>query len=316
MRIRASCDVISRTVLTGRVSAQHEGWTYTLVPNEGGLLAVAEIECAVPSPNLFYSTIVSTPERRVKATVIQRSDDHLLTKLRREFQLLESLLALQYGVSSIRWAAMRYELLFDSDAEREAATIYSWHSDRAVMDAIAEMDPDTFRELLNHKNRYGALAAPLSFYREGLDDYASLRFINSFFNFYFIFEGFYGGGKTRNYAVEEEMKKSADFTEAIAEALQDMKKICPETYEKLCADMKCPDQPAPDAIIEYFVSMRGKLHHFTNNPNRVEGTPFTHELFEPVAEAARQIALGVLFIEIANINERVGTTPLQTSSRS
>ncbi len=306
MRIRATCDVTSRTALTERICGQHDGWTYTLVPDQRGLLASAEIECSVPRPELFYSSVVNTPERTIKATVIHRSDDELLARLQREFQLLESLLALQYGVSSIRWAAMRYDLLFDSDAERAAANIHSWHSDRAVFGTIAEIDLETFQGLLEHKDRYTALAAPLSFYREGLNDYATLRFINAFFNFYFIFEGFYGRGKTKNYAVEEEMKKSADFAEAITEALQDMKKICPDIYERLCAEMKCSDPPAPDAIIKHFVSMRGKLHHFTNNPNRVEGTPFTHELFEPVAEAARQIALGVLFTEIANINERVG----------
>jgi hypothetical protein len=139
MRIQAACDVTSRTALTARISGEHEGWTYTLVPNESGPLASAEIECAVPHPELFYSTIANTPEREIKATVIRRADDDLLTKLQREFQLLESLLALQYGVSSIRWAAMRYDLIFDSDAERAAASIHSWHSDRAVIGIIADM---------------------------------------------------------------------------------------------------------------------------------------------------------------------------------
>jgi len=300
------CDVASRTALTERISGQHGGWTYTLVPDERGILASAEIECAVPRPVLFYSAFLNTPEREIKTTVIRRSDGELLAKLQREFQLLESLLALQYGVSSIRWAAMRYELLFDCDAERSAANIHSWHSDRAVMGTVAEMDVETFQGLLEHKHRNTALAVPLSFYREGLNDYATLRFINAFFNFYFIFEGLYGGGKTKNYAAEEEMKKSVDFAAAITEALQDMKRICPETYEQLRREIRCSDPPAPDAVIKHFVGMRGKLHHFTNNPNRVEGTPVTHELFEPVAEAARQIALGVLFIEIANINERAG----------
>jgi hypothetical protein len=306
MRIRAICAASGRTKLVQRASAHHSGWTYTLVPDDQGILASIEIEGPVPRPALFNSSIVNTPERKVKATVSHRFDEDLLKQLRREFQLLESLLAFQYGVSNVRWAAMRYELIFESEAEREAAVIFGWQSDRRVADVIAELDAPALQGVIDYKDQYRPLAAPLSFYREGLNDYVALKFINAFFNFYFIFEGFYGGGKTKNYAVEEEMKKSADFRDAIIETLEDMKKICPDTFLRLCTEMECSDPPSPSAIIRHLVRMRGRLHHFTNSSNRVEGTPFTHEVFEPVAELARQLALGVLFTEIANINEAAG----------
>ncbi len=49
-----------------------------------------------------------------------------------------------------------------------------------------------------------------------------------------------------------------------------------------------------EGIIELLVLTRGELHHFNNNPNRVEATPFTHDNFKSITLLLNVISLIVL----------------------
>jgi hypothetical protein len=158
-------------------------------------------------------------------------------------------------------------------------------------------------KLIVGSRKYDQLTVPMSFYREGLNEYRGQRYITSFFNFYFIVEGLFGRGKTKNYQIEHEFKKSAGLRWAVEETLENLRNEHQQIWKRLTEELARAGRSLDtDGAIEYLVSTRGRLHHFTHNPNRIEGTPFTDPGFEPIAELARGLATCGIFHYIVEIN--------------
>jgi hypothetical protein len=59
------------------------------------------------------------------------------------------------------------------------------------------MDGRSLSELIDVKDRYSSMIVLIAFFREGKNDYIEQKFINAFFNFYFVLEGMFGNGKTK-----------------------------------------------------------------------------------------------------------------------
>lgn len=126
----------------------------------------------------------------------------------------------------------------------------------------------------------------------------------SFFNCYFIIEGLYGNGKTKNAAVLQEFKKSQEFVDFTQEVLDSMKVRKPRLYEKIEQQLKAKGKSVTtDAVLELVVMTRGDLHHFQNNPNRPQGTPFRHNEYEAIAFLTRGLAINAIIFCIMHINQ-------------
>jgi hypothetical protein len=151
-----------------------------------------------------------------------------------------------------------------------------------------------------------------SFWREGRNDVRAGKFINGFFNYYFVLEGLYGDGKTKNYAIEAKFKGSAELRSFIEQYLRDGH---PENHiEQVGAmllkgnpnmDLKFEAITNPDLFIELLVATRGELHHFSNNPSRPEGSPLSHDQYEGITTFAQYLAHKALLAAAQRLRDQV-----------
>ncbi|NVM03924.1 MAG: hypothetical protein HWN67_16450, partial [Candidatus Helarchaeota archaeon] len=122
------------------------------------------------------------------------------------------------------------------------------------------------------------------------------------FNFYFILEGLYGNRKTKNKAVEHEFKNSNEFQEIVKWIIEELNKA-PKHLEKINQMLKRRNKNLNvEGIIHLIVSTRGDLHHFVNNPNKPQGTPFNHKEFTSIAWVAQGLAVRAILQKILEIN--------------
>jgi hypothetical protein len=128
-----------------------------------------------------------------------------------------------------------------------------------------------------------------SFWREGQNDWLAGKFINGFFNFYFVLEGLYGDRNTQNRLVQKAFKTSSELISNIGAFLAEDHPDEPLT--QLIKMFKVGNRlPTPDEVIEMLVGTRGKLHHFQNNPNRPQGSPMTHDAYHGICYLALCLA--------------------------
>ncbi len=124
----------------------------------------------------------------------------------------------------------------------------------------------------------------------GENDWVAGKFINAFFNYYFVLEGLYGNRKTNNKHVEAEMLKSARLLAQIENFNNGQHPV--QHLGQLATMLHVTTIPTAQELVGLLVSTRGMLHHFQNNPNREQGSPLIHDKYEGIAYLARRLAHG------------------------
>lgn len=209
MRFRLECEVESKTLITDLLEINKGDRTYFFYPNDDGLIGKLAIEARVEDPEKFYSTVTETPEDPVsKATIEIHTDNNLYESIEGEFREFESLLALLYNFKRVNWQSVRHSVICETDEERQKTQVFGLSLGKAFPDEPIKIDKQDLRDLIDIKDRYSSMIIPLAFFREGRNEYIDQKFINAFFNFYFILEGIFGNGKTKNKDVAREFKNS------------------------------------------------------------------------------------------------------------
>jgi hypothetical protein len=105
-----------------------------------------------------------------------------------------------------------------------------------------------------------ALEVPLSFCRKGLWDLKERRFIEAFYDFYFMLETLFAQGHSRTKVVKELFKGSPTLRAAVERALNAYERE-PKTAELKRAFRQKYHRRSVDQVIDHLVNLRGFLHH-------------------------------------------------------
>jgi hypothetical protein len=121
---------------------------------------------------------------------------------------------------------------------------------------------------------------PLSFYRKGTKDHHDRRYIDAIHDFYFLIETLFGNGKTKNYQVKEELKKSQILIATIAQVLKEGEQtilsrgirttVLDEFRQKFA-------NKTPEQYLEHVVDLRGFLHHHTLQRKKIWNPTLEYE---------------------------------------
>lgn len=147
----------------------------------------------------------------------------------------------------------------------------------------------------------GSAEVPLSFYRKGCIDIEDMRYIDSIYDFYFVLETLFSGGKTKNSAVKEEFLRSAEVLAAIDATLPTINQIPGVTPEERTYIDEHYTGKGASEIVEHFVSLRGFLHHHTPGHPRA-WHPEGHSRYRIDAFIIQEVAYNIcmsLFVDIA-----------------
>jgi len=301
MKFSLECDAQTKIALNQEIKIKHGDKEYVFTPNKEGLLYKIKIIVVVSKPKEFYSQIIQTPGEKVSARITINRDKQLYDELIGEFQELESTLAFNGNLKKIFWDTPKDEVICENEEEREKACLFSSHWQREYPDPIKHIDEDILKDIIISKEKYNHLTIPKAFWREGNNEFKEFRYINAFFNFYFILEGLYGDGNTKNQLVEKAFKESKEFREFVEFIIESLKKN-QRHFQKINEMLKFRNKILDvDNLISLIVSTRGDLHHFMNNPNKVQGTPFNHKEFETIAWVSLGIAVRAILQKILDV---------------
>ena len=226
-----------------------------------------------------------------------RIDPLVLDETQEILQSIESHLSFASGGSLIRldWESSRQELVPETEDERQRTKVFAveitegWERERARM----------YRKDLEHivkaRSTHQGTVIPKSFWREGHNEFLSLRFIQAFYNSYFVIEGYYGGGKSSEHAILAEFGKSAELQEHVASMLDQASKDSfhwPKLLE-LCKEEHCDSDVS--GIQRLLVRLRGRLHHFSTKSSKAGPQPSNQREFFSIAWLAFGIATRIIF---------------------
>jgi hypothetical protein len=135
---------------------------------------------------------------------------------------------------------------------------------------------------------------PLSFFRKGQIDIHDERFIEAFYDFFFVLETLFGNGKSKSRALLSEFVARPTLIEAVRESLADPFLVTYAAAHSRVAERfaEVYRDKAPEEVLEALISTRGLLHHHSLKSSK-PWHPDDHHAFEIDAIVIQQIAFKV-----------------------
>ena len=305
MKLSLECSVKGNVKIGRQLKVVNGLKEYLLIPDDKGWLTSIKIIKKVETPKK-YSARWEPGEGKVDATLVIEGDREEYLDLLREFQELESVLSFETAGSlkSIAWDAPKEDFIPETEEEKGGIGAYSFHFTKEYPDYPASLNERKLDVIIQSKEHYKSLIIPKAFYKDGINEFTSRRYINAFYNFYFVLEDIYGKGKTKNKDIADAFRNSRDFREILEWMINgqieknekrriSIKRFCDE--EKVTYDI--------DGLIDLIQKVRGNLHHYSSKSSKHLGTPFTHEEFECIAFLTLGLALQTILRKIVDINQ-------------
>jgi hypothetical protein len=306
MRISVECDVVGKIQIGKEIKLVSDSKEYILKPDNSGWLKTIVIIKAAKRPDK-YSRRVERGFDSVGSTIRINSDIEEHFELQREFQELESLLSFEThgSLKSIAWDSPMEVWIPETYEEQERIRISGLKMTKEPPDLTKRLSLEQFSQIIKTKNYYTSLIIPKAFFKECLNEFYSKRYINAFYNSYFILEDIYGKGKTRNREIADAFKRSKVFNEILQRMIT---KISENNYEKnirkLCSEEEVEFNA--EGLINLIWKVRGNLHHYSSKSSKHLGTPFSHENFESIAFLTLGLAYHTILKKTEEINKSLG----------
>jgi hypothetical protein len=301
MKIKMICDVEPK-IKANTLRGIYSEWQYDFTSNDDGFLEKITIETTVPDYTKYQMRFEpypqpETPDGKILVFLMDEDFNNLLIE---EFQYFEGMISLLGNPATILWQSPWIELIAENEEEKPHA-IGGFRAQRVTdEEKTFELSDNNVGNMIMRVHFHSKIMNPyLAFFREAERERRAFRFINTFFNSYFVLEGAYGNQKWRNWEVTEEFKNSSDFRKCAQKVIDNFVAKNPliETkIRKMLSELK--DRRGNlinpsldiDGIAELLVLTRGSLLHFSGDTETSKGTPINHNEFEEIAEVAIRIA--------------------------
>lgn len=296
MKFGIVCDVDSKMFIGTGCTFINGPKTYILYAgHETGFLNQIRVISEVEDPSRYFLK----PGPLHPSLFGQRFEyeEDLKDELIADLQLLESLLALMGNLRRVHWQRPTFEYYAETEAEHARLEITpSWF----FLWEFVRDDPTQLNIPGLHKAILGGdflrpLVPLMSFYREGMNEYRLSRYINAFFNFYFIIEGLFANGKSRaNEVIRQYLSSQVliSFVDAVITRVGGNDK--PDegmTKEQLEKELESRGQPlTSEGLVRFLVKKRGELHHFSIASSRKQGTPLNNRDYKVIANIILELA--------------------------
>jgi hypothetical protein len=241
----------------------------------------------------FLPEVSSDIESRI--TQIKLRDSSLSSFLIDLAQHIEALGSFWFGIKKIYWESPKRGWIAETPEDEKDLELITNDFQREFHEnkCYREMAPEMLRSLIRDRQLHRNLVLPMSFYREGCNEFSLKRYTSSFINFYFYLDDLYGQGKTKNKEVENIFKSSEHIRSAFEEAIclfQD--KASSKNLEELKEFLEMERKTlSVDGLIELIVQIRGNLSHFSQKSSKKKGHPLNQRDFRSVAFLMKSICI-------------------------
>ncbi|MEO7142750.1 MAG: hypothetical protein ABI165_04530 [Bryobacteraceae bacterium] len=304
MRYELSCAVDSHTYLDeGNHSFERLGKVYTFSAREDGRLNEIAISVNVVNTERFKM-------RFVPHGFLEEYDAELRDEIVVDFQYLESVLGFVGEVTRIRWDAPRARVITENDQEAKDIVGASLRIERKWRITPNRLLRSDLEAIIDDRRTIQPVQLLQSFFREGKNQLYQFRFINAFYNLFFVIEGLYGRGKSGTKELKAAFRDQPEFRAVAIQSwsalVEQDEELARQALSEMGAEQDGTDDQLISRLIDWIVGTRGSTHHFYWRSSRRQGTPLNQHSYEPIA------CLAFLLAERA-INQKV--TFLHNSNR-
>jgi hypothetical protein len=265
MRVKYRCPVNAFIRLPFVFSIKANLFTFEFEIDSDGRLAFVSAIAPVTDRSMWPSIMLSaTPG--IAAHVNFTSPFHEIA--RKDLKTAEGILSL-IGLKSIDFDKAEEIWLPDSPEEKKELDLYEIRRSKAERPVrewpITPFDLVARAFLAAHKGR--DIETALSFYRKGRIDLVEERYIEAVYDFLFMIESLYGGGKFKSAQVESQYLNTTELQAMISEttAEETLRQIVASDTRISAAFGRDYLNKSPAAITKHLVELRGFLHHHTSS---------------------------------------------------
>ena len=313
MRYRLTADFVGDVFLLPpgkRHTSVHGSDTlFEILAQSDGRVVNVAVSRSVPANKIeqFRSSVMPAGPG-VEATVSVGGDSELREQLIAELQSFENNLAYSLNgevIPEFDWHKVKEEFLAESNEEEQMIAVKSLTMTRDWPRPKVGLDASSFQKLIDNGPRYESLLTLKAFWRRGMAAIKRFEFLDAFYNFYFIIEDCFSGGKTSEKEVLKEFGKSEEFQKILESThrifLENKRKEHLLTLESLMSKEGCEWTPA--SIQRFLFRIRGNLHHYFSKNPRNQIDPFTQDQHHSVALLVSYMASLTIGLRIVEINQ-------------
>jgi len=258
MRCRYTFRVVSDAALPASVRFVRDLTKFTLKSENNRFSALVVEQPGVKMTNL--GRIVSAPPGGVGHVTVP--NDPLLPFVQMEIRAVRGALSL-WHVADIDIDYPTVEWLPESDEERKALAISSFrHANTPLGSRELRNTPidQLIRPFLSWRS-FMPVEIPFEYYRRGEEDMANANYIEAIYDFYFVLEFMFAGGKFTKNGVRDAMLASAEARRVLAEAQQHVLPDVRDNPGDLARfEARYRNRPLNE-VIDTITDLRGLLHH-------------------------------------------------------
>jgi hypothetical protein len=284
MKFGMKCRVASNTEIGKEcIQVTLDGTDFTLEPSEEGLLSGLTVVTRIPQGTDFISQIAPSNYPGVAGALSVDVDKQFIDELKELIQYIESMLSFHFQVKKVYLEEAKRFFVPENEDEMEKIDVISYSVQKQPYpEQIMRLTVGDFKDIIHQRGKYEPLTMVRMFQREGLREFSSFRYIQAFYNFYFVLEDLYAQGKTNNSEVGKRFKSNQTLRDIVQKMLntaikghhlKNIQNFLNE--EKMKFDI--------DGILDLIVQVRGNLHHYSSRSTKRKGTPFNQGDFESMA---------------------------------
>jgi hypothetical protein len=257
------------------------GKIYTFTAAEDGRLSEIAISVQVANTERFKMKFVP-------GGFLEEYDGEARDELVADFQYLESVLGFIGEVSRIRWDAPRRRVIPENEQEQKDIVGASLHIERKWRITPNRLLKADLEAVIDDRQVIAPVQLLQSFFREGKSELYQFRFVNAFYNLFFVLEGLYGKGKSGTKELTTAFWSYPEFRDVVITGWHALVEQDEELSKRVLAEISAEGHDATDdhlisKLVDWVINTRGATHHFYLRSRRKQGTPLNQRDYEPVA---------------------------------
>ena len=285
MRYRLTAEVESDALLDSPLALEIPPYTYLFKPDESGRFSTASIEMQVADWQEYLPELRKLPSGGLFLDV---PDGPFHKEAVAALQYLEGLGPIVGGIRSVDWQFARWRWLPDADDEPSNKMVTEGKPGFDYPEHDRPLDVGTLGSLLSKREAMDFMTVPLSFYREGFNDFRQNRYISAYMSFYFYIEHLYGDEQFRNREVEKRFLHSEHVTTGLQTWLMRLSEEGADQGQAASLRRQLRGQDASvDSLVRLLVRVRGEVHH--SSTKRPEGSPLDYWRYRTMAAMAERV---------------------------
>ncbi len=303
MRYRLKAEVDGNLVLDRDVSVERDDIRVEFLRDQAGRLGHIAVSMKV-DPEAFR-TSVETDQGQSAPTVVLGGDPQIYQTLVREMQRLESDISFKCknSLKQIHWDTAKEQWIPENPEERSLCAISEFRLEKGYPDSQVRLGQGFLEMIVAELPRYDSLMIPKAFAREMMNGFSTLRYIHSFYNAFFILEGFYGKGKSSLKNLLRDFSGSGELRSVTSWALDAVYQKYEQhrvNLDQFYAEENCTTDV--DGTLKLLIKVRGNLHHYYSRSSKRQVDPFNQGQFRSVSYLIMGMAKYAIGLKEVSIN--------------